>query len=266
MNLDINLRKTFNSQAELYNKIRPTYPEVLFDTLIEKVKLQPDSKVLEIGPGTGQATIPMASKGYDITAVELGSDLANLASYNLRNYKNVKIITGAYEDIIIEPSTFDLIYAATAFHWIKPEFKYRKTYDILKKNGHLAIIGTNHVSDDSEDSFFFEAQPIYKKYKPGGKYDENFRLPSNSSLKIEDYDNKLFHLVSFQTFPQIIYYTAQEYSQLLDTYSNILALEVEKRIGFLTEIEELINKKFGGKIQKHFAMSLTILRKFTHSS
>lgn len=126
MKKDINLRATFNNEAELYYAVRPRYPEKLFDALVENAELQEGAKLLEIGPGTGQATEPLAKRRYDITAIELGTDLAEVARKTLGKYKNVDIITGAFEDVELLPQSFDLVYAATAFHWIKPEVKFIK--------------------------------------------------------------------------------------------------------------------------------------------
>ena len=153
---DINLRTTFNNEAELYHAVRPRYPEDLFDALVRTAQLRDGAKLLEIGPGTGQATEPLTKRGYEITAVELGTGLAEVARKALEKYKNVEIITGAFEEVELPPESFDLVYAATAFHWVKPEVKFSKSHKLLKAGGHLVIIGTHHVSDEAGDEFFFE--------------------------------------------------------------------------------------------------------------
>ncbi len=261
MSKDKKLRTTFNKVAELYDLVRPHYPEQLFDTIVEIVQLQEDAKLLEIGPGTGQATEPLAKRGYDITAVELGSDLADFARDKLSKYKKLKIITGAFEEIKLESTSLDLIYSATAFHWIKPEIKFSKPYDLLKRGGHLAIIHTNHVSREKEDKFFYAIQPIYKKYKPGGKYDDEIRPILEEELKPDKYDKRFFELVFFKTYPLTIRYSASEFIQLLKTYSPTISMKAEERLKFLKEMEELINDEFDGSVEKHFAMSLSLLRK-----
>lgn len=261
MNKNVDLRATFNEEAELYDLVRPHYPEELFDSVVKTTQLQDDAKLLEIGPGTGQATEPFAKRGYEIIAVELGVSLANLARKKFKNYHNVKIITGAFEDIELPLSSFDLVYSATAINWVKPEFKFSKPYKLLKSNGYLAIIHTNHVSDEKNDDFFFAIQPIYKKYKPGGKYDDNLRFKHISELKADEIDENFFTPVLFQVFPLIIRYSANEYAQLLNTYSPQISMKPDQRANFIKEIKELINEKFGGSIQKHFAMTLTLAKK-----
>jgi len=261
MSQDNKLRTTFNKVAELYDLVRPHYPEQLFDSIVKVAQLHESAKLLEIGPGTGQATEPFAKRGYDITAVELGPDLADFTRDKLANYKKLKIITGAFEDINLGSSLFDLIYSATAFHWIKPEVKFSKSYNHLKSGGHLAIIHTNNVSAEKEDKFFYALQPIYKKYRPGGEHLDGVHVKLAEDLKADEYDENCFEQVFFRVYPLDVSYSAQKYVQLVNTYSSTILMKPEKRIRFLKEIEELIEKKFGGSIQKYFAMTLTLLRK-----
>lgn len=261
MNNDITLRSTFNKEAGLYHAIRPRYPKELFDALVKIAKLQDGAKLLEIGPGTGQATEPLAKRGYEIIAVELGANLAKVAQKDLASYANVKIIMGAFEEIELQSESVDLIYAATSFHWIKPEVKFSRTHRLLKEGGHLAIISTNHVSDEKGDKFFFASQPIYKKYKLKGEHDDNFRLSRTGELKADEVDENIFIPIFFHTFPLVAPYSAKEYTQLLNTYSLTISMTQDQRAGFLEEIETLIKKKFGGSIQKHFAMTLTIAKR-----
>ncbi len=66
----------FDQVAELYDLARPGYPPELFDDLVDLAGLRARSRVLEIGCGTDQATIPLAVRGLDVVCVELGEALA----------------------------------------------------------------------------------------------------------------------------------------------------------------------------------------------
>ena len=70
------LRATFDQAAGLYDRARPGYPPALFDDLADLTGIRPGSRALEIGPRTGQATLPLAERGGRVVAVELGPDLA----------------------------------------------------------------------------------------------------------------------------------------------------------------------------------------------
>ena len=252
------LKYTFDQVARRYNEVRPRYPEALMSKLVEVTRLSPAARLLEIGPGTGQATRGMAAYGFEITAVELGPQLSALARVELQNFPNVSIITGAFEEVPLPDEAFDLVFAATSFHWITPDFRYAKPHRILKPRGHLAIIETHHVSDQNGDGFFQASQPLFDRYqftKPGE------RPIISNTIQPGSIDDNLFALTCFHSFPMEVTYSAGTFIQLLGTYSNHLAASEERRESFLSEIEDLINDQFQGKVTKHFLMSLTVAQK-----
>ena len=159
------LRSTFDEAAELYGRARPGYPAALFDDLAELISIGPGSRVLEVGPGTGQATLPLAERGCRVVAVELGADLAAVARRELAGFSNVEIVTAAFEDWPLPAEPFDLVLAATAFHWIDPAVRVDKVADALRPGGSLATITTHHVAGGDE-SFFAEAQTCYVRWDP----------------------------------------------------------------------------------------------------
>ena len=108
------LRSTFDQAAELYDRARPRYPAALFDDLAELAGIGPGSKVLEIGPGTGQATVALAERGCRVVAVELGAALAAVARRNLARFPAVEVVTAPFEDWPLPKEPFDLVLAATA--------------------------------------------------------------------------------------------------------------------------------------------------------
>ncbi len=131
------LRQTFDRAAELYDRVRPDYPEALFDDLIALAGLTPPDRLLEVGCATGKATRPLARRGFRITCVELGAELAAAARRNLAGF-GVEVVRGQFEEW--RPSeSFGLVYAATAWHWIDPGVRYRRAWQALRPGGHLAI-------------------------------------------------------------------------------------------------------------------------------
>src|SRR4051812_8498694 len=114
------LRRTFDAVAERYAAIRPGYLPQTVDDLVELAGLTPGDRVLEIGCGTGQLTVPLAERGLAVTAVELGAGLAAVARRRLADHPAARVVVGAFEDVELEPGSFDLVVAATAFHWIDP--------------------------------------------------------------------------------------------------------------------------------------------------
>ena len=83
------LRKIFDEAAPLYDEARPGYPDELFDDVVSLSGIPFEGRILEIGCGTGQATVPFARRGYHVLCIELGENMAALARRNLRMYPQV---------------------------------------------------------------------------------------------------------------------------------------------------------------------------------
>ena len=120
------LRTTFEQVPELYDRARPSYPGEIFDDLVALAELREAARIVEIGCGTGQATIPLAERGYHITCVELGEQLAAVARRNLSRFPTVEVINANFETWQPPRADFDAVIAFTAFHWIDPALRYEK--------------------------------------------------------------------------------------------------------------------------------------------
>src|SRR5437762_11900052 len=119
------LRRTFDSAADLYQRARPDYPEELLDDLLAVTGLAPGSRLLEVGCATGKATLPLARLGFRITALEPGPSLFAAARANLNAY-DVEVIEARFEDWEPDGAIFDMVFAATAWHWVDPAVRYSK--------------------------------------------------------------------------------------------------------------------------------------------
>jgi SAM-dependent methyltransferase len=122
------LRRTVDSAADQDQHARPGYPEQLFDTLIEVAALRRGDRLLEVGCASGKATLPLARRGFRITCVEIGPALAAAARTNLADFARVDVVEGAFETW--KPpagSRFDLVFAATAWHWLDPMVRWSST-------------------------------------------------------------------------------------------------------------------------------------------
>jgi SAM-dependent methyltransferase len=164
----VRLRATFNEAAELYDRARPGYPSRMFDELADLVELAPGCRVLEIGCGTGQATMPLAKRGCQIVAVEVGAEMAGVARRNLARFPSVQVVTSA---------------SATAFHWLDPVVSVVKSADALRIGGVLATVATHHVAGGTEE-FFVEVQDCYVRFDPATS--AALRLPTPADIPEAD--------------------------------------------------------------------------------
>lgn len=161
------LRDTFNSAASRYHRARPGYPDELFDDLIALTGIDLNSRILEIGPGTGKATLPLAERGFSIHGIELGPDLARESRRNLAAYPCVSIEIGEFESHRLDAGAYDLVMSATAFHWVRQPIGYERVAAALRPGGYFAEFRHHHVWSLESDRFFHETQGVYSSMTPG---------------------------------------------------------------------------------------------------
>lgn len=255
-------RATFDTVAQLYDDVRPRYPEQLISDVSSLSELPPKANILEIGAGTGIATLPFAEQGHQITAIELGASLAAVARKNLAEFKNVEVINANFETWQLPQHKFDLVTSATAIHWIDQNIRWQKSADALRDGGYIALFRYTHVAGGSRD-FFEQYQACFQKYVPGT--DPYFRLPEiadyQSHLTSEIEASGLFHPPEIRTYTTQCAYTRQQYINLLSTFSDNLILDDETRANVLECIGELIDNNFNGQIEQCFINELIVARK-----
>ena len=88
-------RKIFDTIPNQFDKYRPRYSAELFADLIAYADVGAGKAVLELGPGTGQATEPILKTGCDYLAIELGEHLAAKMCENFAPYSNFSLICKA---------------------------------------------------------------------------------------------------------------------------------------------------------------------------
>jgi SAM-dependent methyltransferase len=251
----------FEQVPELYDRARPTYPEELFDDLAALAGLRPGARLLEIGCGTGQATLPLARRGYSVVCVELGAGLAAVARRKLAQFPEVEIVDGNFETWEPERGGFDAVVAFTALHWVDPELRYAKPARLLREGGHLAVGGTLHVRRPDGDPFWVEVQEDYDAVVPS---DDNQPPPfpeTVESLREEIEAGGRFEYVAWRTYLWDQAYTAEEYIALLSTYSGHRALEPARREDLYGRIRRRIEARPAGRVTKTYLTMLNVARR-----
>lgn len=258
-----NLNWTFDTVADTYEKLRPGYVDELYQTIFEYKEINNLSRVLEIGIGGGQATLPFLKTGCCLTAVDYGENFCKICREKFKDYPTFYAVSGKFEDFASEQK-YDLIYSASAFHWIPEETGYKKVYDMLENGGVFARFANHPYRDKGQPALSEEIDKIYAQYyykyhnkqqKPLIEYSaEQAENRALIALKygFTDIQHKLFHRT--RTF------SAYEYSLLLGTYSDHIAIEESIRNEFFNKIEEAINRH-GGKITIYDTIDLQLARK-----
>lgn len=258
------LEWTFDTVASTYEKFRPGYTEELYRMIFDYVPINADSKVVEIGIGGGQATLPILQTGCELTAVEYGEQFSALCRKKFMDYPKFSVKTGKFEDTAFEDNAFDLVFSASAFHWVPEEIGYTKVFDMLKSGGAFARFANHPFRDKGNAALTKEIDRIYgqyyykfhnKKQETPTEYSE--KQAQRRAMIAEKYG---FTDIRYALFYRTRTFSAEEYRTLLGTYSDHIAIEETMRNEFFSKIEEAINAH-GGTITIYDTMDLQLARK-----
>ena len=250
------LAATFDTRAELYERARPGYPGALFDDLATAVG--DTARVLEIGPGTGQATRGLLARGWSVVGLEPGRNLAAVARRVLVG--DVEIVGSTFEDWRgVGP--FDLVLAATSWHWVDPSVGFRRAAELLRPGGVLVIVATQHVLPDDGDPFFRDVQRVYDEVGLGDGSDgpeppDAIVAPDVEAIRASG----LFDEPVVRRYVRGIDYTADEYLAVLDTYSNHIAASPDQRDRLFAGIRAMITARPSGTVRKHYLTLAQVAR------
>jgi SAM-dependent methyltransferase len=251
-------RNSFSAEAERYDRVRPSYPEVLFDRIAGFGGLEAGARVLELGAGTGKATRSLADRGWQVDAVELGEGMAAVLRERLGD--RVRVVVGAFEEVPIVPAHYDLVVCATAFHWLDPRTRVERVARSLRPGGTAAIVWTRHVRGGTQ-AFFDASQHVYER---AGLASEDAVLPSEADLLPQDDEfrtSRRFDLVETPRFVTEIAYDTATYLDLIGTYSETLAATPGQRAVLRDGLRTLIDRDFGGRVLKRYVFTTVLARR-----
>ena len=253
------LREIFDEDAVLYDRARPGYPAGLVDDLFELAGLTSGARIVEIGPGTGQATLALAERGASVLAVELGASLAAQLRRRTAGLP-VEVAVGAFEEVPL-PEPSDAVVAFTAWHWLTPGVRVQKAYDALRPGGFLATVTTEHVRGGSS-AFFADAQRCYEQWDPATP--PGLRLTPAEEVPpfLDEVDtSELFAPAVRHRCTQDVTYSAPGYLDVLATYSGHRALTDERRRGLFHCLRRLIEDSSEGSVTKRYLYELRVARR-----
>ncbi|PZW03878.1 Methyltransferase domain-containing protein [Micromonospora phaseoli] len=260
------LATTFDTAAELYERARPGYPERLFADLADSTGLRTaQARVLEVGTGTGQATRGLLARGWCVVSLEPGRELAAVARRMLAGRGDVHVVVSPFERWAAgDQEPFDLVFAATSWHWLDPQVSYGRAAELLRPGGHLAIVATEHVSPPGGDEFFRQVERIYDEVgmgdgQGGPKPPEAIAAPDVAAID----ESGFFAPPTVHRYVWSREYTAEEYLALLSTYSGHIAATPWQRRTLFTGIRDMIDSRPSATVRKHYLNMLQIARRIS---
>ena len=255
---------TFDTVASIYAKLRPGYVDALYQAVFAYCPVEADSHAVEVGIGGGQATEPILKTGCTVTAVEPGESFCTLCREKFATYPKFSVINGKFEEIAFPEASCDLVYSASAFHWVPEEIGYRKVFDMLKSGGAFARFANHPWRDKGNPGLAAALDAAYAKY---------YHIYYRSVPKLEDEYTEaqairraeIAEKYGFTDIQHCMYrrtraFSAQEYVMLLGTYSDHIALPEDVRLPFFRAVEEAIDAH-GGTITIYDTIDLQLARK-----
>ncbi len=252
------LRRGFNDDAHAYDRTRPICPTELFDDVFALTDLAPGKRVLEIGAGTGQASLALAQRGLAITALELGPGLAELARENLARFDTVEVVTGSLEDWEPPGRSFDAVVAFNSLHWIDPELRYVKPAGVLRPSGYLIVAGCRWAVPSDAQPFWRDVQEDYRAVGAKGDPPPTPGAIGTQHLPVDAL--QYFEEVAARRYPFTAEYTASDYVVNLGTQTVSKELGEDARGQFLARVEARLSRLGSPNLTAWFVGLMTVGR------
>ncbi len=247
----------FGRTAAIYASARPDYPDRVYDILRDRCHLGKGSRVAEIGPGPGQATKRLLDAGAHVVAIEPSPALAAQLSARSGVAEGLEVVVSAFEDAELEPSSFDLVVAATSFHWLDPEQALPKIAAVLRPGGWLALWWNTFGDPDRPDPFHDATVSLLGDLERspgdgGGGLDVALDVAARTS----ELETHGFADVEHEAERWTLRLDAAQTRRLYATYSNIARLPDVQRETILDELERIADAEFGGRVERQMITSV----------
>lgn len=252
-----NILSPYQNIAQIYDAIRPEYPNELLDDIIRETGICPGKRILELGAGTGKATKAFLDRGFCVDAVELEKNMAEILRQK-SDSDALRIYVSSFEDWDSK-ERYPLVVSAQAFHWFDPKTKFSKCHDLLAENGFLVLLWYDPMpSKNTELDIALEtiqseylgvisgnqsAQPQNREQEL--KATPLFELIYSKYLNIELHNSALQYLLAMKSTPAF-----------MEKYDGLSA---EQQNDFTKAITTTIDKH-GGYVASKMRFSLFVLK------
>jgi SAM-dependent methyltransferase len=256
------LGRVFDEVPELYDRIRPDYPDELFSDLVTISDIRADSSILEVGCGTGQATRALAALGCSVIAVEPGEGMAEVAARQLAAFSNVRIERSTFEAWDDRGRTFDGLLAASSWHWVDPSIGWPRAHAVIRPGGWMALIGHVVVRRPDENEVYAATADLHEKFSPGNPdwgdppLEDDVRATSDGWGPGLD-PGELFGPTLVRWYPTVQRLDGAGFADLLRSLSPYRRLDASVREPLLDAVAERIRTEMGDRAIRRY---LTVMR------
>ncbi len=268
--------QVFDGIAEAYDARRSGYPGELVAAAVELAGLDPESRVVEVGSGTGKLTEELVALGLHIEAVEPGRNMIAAARRRLQESDLVRFHIGRFEEVPLPDEWFDALFSASAFHWVDPQVGWRKAAAVLRPGGTIALLQPVSVRGESSGDAVAELDAAFRRLAPA-QASERSPLRDEAAIVTgadERRDNvsevwawlahpgfevaeagRLFGPATLTSVPRVTEQTADEHWAVFETTARYDRLTPTVRAALRSESERIIDR-VGGTLRSTRIMAL----------
>ena len=253
-------RRLFGLDTAAYERGRPGHAEEVYDVLRERCGLGAGTKVLEIGPGTGQATRRLVELGAD-PLVGIEPDGALAAFLRERFGSRIEVSGRTLEEAELEDD-FDLAVAASSFHWVDEEVGLTRIHGALRPGGWIALWWTAFGDGNRPDPFRDATDPLMEDL-PRGPSEVKDRRPfaHDAEKRMAAIDRAGFADILPRRIEWWHTWDTDGIQNLFGSFSSFLSLDPDRRRALLDSIAQIAERDFGGRVTKPVVTALYTARK-----
>lgn len=258
-------RRLFGLNPEGYADVRPDYPDEIYAFLHAHHALVPNTATLEIGAGSGLATRRLIERGANpITVIEPDSRFAPLLQgLSKTSDAEVRLIQNAFEDADLASASFDLVAAATSFHWLDPSVAIGKIAAVLRPGGYAALWWNVFGDLEREDPFHEATRSMLADLaiSPSGAPDAIPFALDRRAREAEFARSGKFEAVAYAQTRWTLVLDAAQVGRLYESFSHIQRLPKAQRLVLLQQLMDIAQTQFSGRVERNMTSPIYLFRR-----
>lgn len=257
-------RKNWYADSTIaYAAHRAPYVPAMIDVACEQLPPVAEAHLLEVGSGPGNATQHFVEQGYQLTCVEPNTTACEFARERFQNYPNVEIINSTFEEWDAPAEQFDGAIASTSFHWLHPDIRCKKMYELLKPDGKIILLWNTAPQPIPE--IYQYLHPLYEQFIPLLAHHDNLAIQQHNLEEISQslLASNYFCDLTLHHVTKTLLYKSEDYLSLLTTISPYIALEKAIKDQFFAELRQVFQTYHIEEIPTRYMCAAHIAHKNT---
>lgn len=245
--------RSFGGVAEVYDRARPGYPAELFGHISRELR---GPHLLEVGAGTGKATVGLLAQHLQVTCLEPDAQMAAVLAARTADAPQARILVESLESFAAGDELFDGLVSAQAWHWTDAATRMDRAAALLRPGGFLGLVWNRGAYRRPE--VYEGIQGVYDEFglsgpdrprEPVGTAEEAAADHAPTGWPGDELAaHPAFEHLGVRTFPWVRHYTATEFTELLLTTSHYRILEPQLRGRLLAAVSTLLRERFDGRL------------------